>query len=167
MAAARPWTDADTARLRELHGQGKSLHQIAAEMDRSKSTISRHADRASLTWDRTSTATATQALVADNRARRAALVHRAYTRAEHVLDRLEAATFTTLVPCGPGQQEAQSLDFVPPQEERSLAQAVSTYLASAARLEAIDSDAGTDAAKAMLTDLFAAIRDAAGPAPDQ
>lgn len=73
--AARPWNDDDTAQLKDLHGQGRSLHSIAAEMGRSKGTINRHAARQQppLTWERTQVAAATAARVIDAKAHRTAL----------------------------------------------------------------------------------------------
>lgn len=71
--AARPWTQADDAELRRLHGEGKSLHHIAGEMGRGKGTISRKAKDLGLPWDRTDTAAATSAKVADAKSRRAQL----------------------------------------------------------------------------------------------
>jgi hypothetical protein len=71
--AADPWTDADTTRLRQLHSAGKSLHAIAAEMGRAKSTIHRKAKEAGLTFDRDTVAAATEAKMTDAKARRTAL----------------------------------------------------------------------------------------------
>ena len=71
--AATPWTDADTARLAELHATGRSLHAIAADMDRAKSTIHRKAKDAGLSFDRDTVNAATDAKVADAKARRTAL----------------------------------------------------------------------------------------------
>lgn len=153
MAAPRPWAEQDAARLVELHAAGRSLHSIATDLGRSKDTISRKAAAAGLTWDRSKTAAAAQAVVVDNKARRALLVSRHYARAEKVLDRLEAATFTTLVPVGMGEQRPQALEFVPAIEEKALAQAVSTYLTSAARLEQIDAGDGSDTVRSLLGSL--------------
>lgn len=70
---APPWTQADTDRLIQLHGEGHSLGHIAGVMGRSKSTLSGKAKAAGLTWDRASTATATKAKTRDAAARRADL----------------------------------------------------------------------------------------------
>ncbi|MBW0254961.1 hypothetical protein [Cellulomonas sp. PS-H5] len=41
--AAGPWTNAEDARLRELHAAGRTLGGAAQEMGRAKATVSRHA----------------------------------------------------------------------------------------------------------------------------
>lgn len=152
---ARPWTQADDETLTRLHGEGKSLHAISAEMDRSKGMVARKAEAQDppLTWDRTRTAAAADAKHADNKARRVDLVGRQYGRAEAVMDRLEAQTFKTLVPVGMGEQKPKDLTFVPPHEEKALAQSVATYLGNAARLEAIDAGDGAEHVKSLLSGL--------------
>jgi hypothetical protein len=73
MTAPRPWTDDDDATLVDLYDRGLSLSAIANEMQRSKDTISKKAAKLDLSWDRTRTAAATQAKVADAKGRRADL----------------------------------------------------------------------------------------------
>ena len=73
MPAPRPWEPVETDALRDLHSQGLSLNAIAKRMSRSKDVISRRAADLGLNWDRSRTAVATQAVVADAKARRAAL----------------------------------------------------------------------------------------------
>ncbi len=73
MPAPRPWEPAETDTLRALHADGLSLNAIAKRMARSKDVISRRAADLGLNWDRSRTAVATQAVVADAKARRAAL----------------------------------------------------------------------------------------------
>lgn len=73
MNAPRPWTPADTERLRELHGQGLTLTAIGKAMDRSKAIVSRYAATAGLSFDRSQVQAATAARVADAQGRRAAL----------------------------------------------------------------------------------------------
>lgn len=65
------WTDEESTRLTELHAAGKSLHFIANEMGRSKNTISKWASTLGLSWDRTETAKAAEAVHIDNKAKRA------------------------------------------------------------------------------------------------
>lgn len=168
-APPRPWTDADTARLRELHAAGATLNACAKTMRRSRATISKYAARAGLTWDRTRTHAATQAKVIDAKARRRAILDRLYTRAETVLGRLEANTFTTLV-MSAGSQVTETLTFVPPQDERHLSSSVATYLTSVERLEKLDADHGVEQARGMLDQIGRAITAAAeqlgNPDPD-
>lgn len=67
----RRWSEADDRTLRDLHSQGRSLHSIAAEMNRGKDTISKYAGRAGLSFSRVGTEQATQASVADAKSRQA------------------------------------------------------------------------------------------------
>lgn len=74
MTAARPVTDADKERVKELHAQGMSRNDIARQLGRSGRTISRIAVELGLTFERAgATAAATAAKVADGQARRAQL----------------------------------------------------------------------------------------------
>lgn len=73
MPAPRPWEPTETDTLRALHGDGLSLNAIAKRMSRSKDVVSRRAADLGLNWDRTRTAVATQAVILDAKARRAAL----------------------------------------------------------------------------------------------
>lgn len=172
----RPVTDKERAAVRRLAAEGKGRNEIARELERSPRTISLIAEKLDppVTFDRTMTAVATQARVMDAKARRAALVLRAYTRAEKIYDRLEADEttgykFTSTTVNG---IETRTLDHVPGPEERSLATAAGQYLAQAAKLEALDTNNGVDDAKSMLGQLAAgltaaynAMNEGAGDAP--
>jgi hypothetical protein len=72
-ARARPISDTELARLRELHGAGLSCRQIAAEMSRAPTTVSRHAAELGLSFDRHQVRAATSARLADVAAQRAAV----------------------------------------------------------------------------------------------
>lgn len=152
------WTPEEDAILRRLHATGKSLNAIAQEMSRSKGTISRKAADLGLTWDRAQVKAATEAKVADARARKAALALRALARAEKVYDRLEAEDrFKTLVESGPGVKTAQVLDFVPPEQERALANAAGAHIAAVERLEKMGTSE-QDEAKSVLGNLMHGLR---------
>lgn len=153
MAAPRGWTTEDDRKMRELHAAGASMHAIATELNRSKNTISLKSKAAGLVWDRAKTAAATQAVVVDNKARRARIVARMYGRMEHIQDRLEAATFKTTLKAMGGADEQMSLDFVPTSDERNLADTLSRYTASATKLEQIDAGDGSDTVRSLLGSL--------------
>jgi hypothetical protein len=70
MSAPKPWTAAEEQRLVDLHAQGVTLCKIATTLNRSKQSVSKHAKAAGLKWDRAQTASATNARVEDNKARR-------------------------------------------------------------------------------------------------
>jgi len=70
-----PPADIDPDRLRQLHAQGLSCAAIAHELGVNRSTISRHARRLDLKFDRAQTRAATEALVLDAKAKRAQLAN--------------------------------------------------------------------------------------------
>ena len=149
-------TDTDRDRVRELHAEGKSRNDIARVTGRSASTVTVIARELGLSFDRSKTAAATQARQIDNRARRTEITSRLYGRAEQVLARLESTGYKFTATTVHGI-ETKTLDHVPAQDEKSLASALSTHLAAAARLEAIDAEKGSEGAKSMLTGLAVAL----------
>lgn len=153
-------TDEERAEIRRLHAEGHGRNEIARRIGRGTRTVSIIAEAYGLTFDRTRTAIATEARVIDAKARRAALVQRAYARAEKLFQRLEADedggfTYTATTING---IETEHLDHVPGQEEKALAASISSYLTQAARLEQIDGDPGLDAARSMLGGLAEGLR---------
>lgn len=66
-------TDAEIARIRELHATGMSRNDIARTIGRSARVVSKYAERLGLDFDREQTREATAAKVADAKARRAEL----------------------------------------------------------------------------------------------
>lgn len=157
----RPVTDEDRQAVRRLAAQGLGRNAIARELGRGPRTISVIAAELDppVTFDRTMTAVATEARVVDAKARRAALIQRAYARAEKIFDRLEADEtsgykFTATTVHG---IETETLDHVPGPEERSLATAAGQYLAQAAKLEAIDAGGGYEEDRGILAGIAQAL----------
>lgn len=153
-------TDKDRNAVRALHAEGLGRNEIARRIGRGSRTVSVLAAELGLSFDRTHTAIATEARVIDAKARRAALIQRAYARAEKLFERLEADkdgefTYTATTVNG---IETERLDHVPGQEEKALAASISSYLTQAARLEQLDGDPGLDAAKSMLGGLAEGLR---------
>lgn len=89
MTSASERSDAKRARLSELHAAGFSLTAIAGELKVSKSTVSRWAADANLSFDRSKTAEATAAKTIDLAATRTRLVEKMADRAEQLLDSLD------------------------------------------------------------------------------
>jgi Helix-turn-helix domain len=87
--SAPPVTDAERARIRELHAQGLSCTRIAAEIGRSKSAVTRQCQAMGLAFDRAQTKTATAAKVADNAARRAEISRRFLEKSADLLDQMD------------------------------------------------------------------------------
>lgn len=157
MARGQPVTDADRARIRVLHAQGLGRNAIAREVGISPAAVTYACAAMNLTFARTAVAAANEARVVDLKARRLALVDRAYSRAEFLYRRLEAPKFKALTKDFGGGESAETLDFVPTQNERDLAQAITTHLGAAAKLELQDADQGVSDAKSLLADLGKAL----------
>lgn len=155
------WTNDEDATLRRLHGESRSLHSIAAEMGRHKSTVSIHAKKLGLVWDRRRTAAASEAVAVDNKARRVAIVARLYGQTEAELTDLENGRagrgWRTVLKGSFGVEETKTLTFVPPVDRRTVAEALSRLLLSAAKLEAIDATDGVERERSLLTQLGQAL----------
>lgn len=142
MAAPRPWTDDDTARLAQLHAEGKSLHAVAREMGRSKGTISKYADKAGLAWDRTATKTATEARVADARERRARLQVGLLEDAERLRAQLFAECKVFNFGGKDNTYEERTLEKPPFADQLKIVQATGNAIDRALKLDLHDSAAG-------------------------
>lgn len=90
MAQARTFTEENRARLVELHSQGKSCRDIAAEMGFSPATISKHAKALGLEFDRAQTDLATRAHMIDLRASRYLLAQKMLTVGHELLDGVDS-----------------------------------------------------------------------------
>lgn len=154
---SNPVTDKDREKLKELHAAGKGRNQIARELQRSPRTISVLAEELGLTFDRTMTAVATQARVIDSKARRAAIIASLYDVVEDDLQYLKDDTFD-LVEVSMGAPVRYEANRLPAQDRKALITGVSTATTAAARLEALDGDPGTDAARSVLMGLADGIR---------
>lgn len=166
----RPWTDTETQALRDGHAAGKTLTALAKELGRPKSSTHDKAAELGLNWDRTKTEQATRnrkAVCADLRAQ---ALERAYTRVHHLYDRLEAEEFRTVMRGEYGTEHTAELDFVPPNDEKTLAQAIGAHMATAKRIEDAESET-SDVGRSVLGDLMTGLRsryaEAVNSRPDQ
>lgn len=82
--ANQPVTDTERQRVRDLHAAGRTRNDIATELNRSGSTISKIAKDLGLSFNREQVKAATEAKVADARARRAALMNQYLDDAERL-----------------------------------------------------------------------------------
>ena len=156
--AQGPVTDAERARVAELHAEGLSRAAIARKVGRSPTTVGRIAEAAGLSFDGTKTAAATARKQLDNRSRRAALIERAYDRAAAVLDRLEAeGGYDATGTATNGTTVVTRVPAPPAHDVKALAGAFSTLVGSAARLEAVDSGQDVENAKSLLGQLGVAL----------
>jgi hypothetical protein len=163
LRARGPVTGAERARVAELHAQGLTRAAIARELGRGAATVGRIAEAAGLSFDGSKTAAATARKQLDNRARRSVLVEQAYEGAMAVLSRLAAedgydATGTATT----GKTVVTRVNVPPAHDVKALAGAFAQLTGSAARMEALDTDSGAEAAKSMLGNLGAALHLAAG-----
>ncbi|MFE7316421.1 helix-turn-helix domain-containing protein [Streptomyces sp. NPDC057555] len=155
----RPIDAHDREQVRRLHAEGKSRNEIARDIGRSSSTVSKVAADLGLRFEggaRVAPATAARQL--DLAEQRRALVARLYARASANLDRIEAPEYVRaeLLPNG---RTVRVISAEPPaQDERHHSQAISSYLTSAARLTEIDASTGTGEVRSMLTDLARGLR---------
>lgn len=153
-----PLTEAEQARILELHAEGTSRNDIQRQTGIGAGTISRVVADAGGTFERApEVIAATRAIQVDHKVRRQAIVDRLYRRSEAVLDRLESDTYLYHL-SGPEGPEAVEAADPPAQDERNLANSISSYLASAARLEAVDAGDGSADALSVLGTLAAGIR---------
>lgn len=159
-------SDDECARIRELHAAGQSLGQIAAELGRSKSTVSKFARQNQLTWGAERTAAATEAKVATNRDKRAALESRFLDEAALLLDQLHGQHLVFNFGGKDNTYEQHILPEPDVQSKRTLIQAAGTAVDKAVKLAEVDkAGAGAEAGKSMVGALFAAL--AVTPVEDQ
>ncbi len=92
MATARPWTPDEDQKLRDLHATETPVRKIAATLNRPRSTVAGRLKKLGLTSTRTKTLAATQANIADAKARRATLQLELLDDAERLRAQLFAPT---------------------------------------------------------------------------
>lgn len=160
---ARPVTQADYDRVRELHGQGLSRNEIGRTIGRSGRTVSRIADQLDLSFDRTATRAATEAKKDDARAKRAALANALLDDAERLRQQLwQPAHYVDH-----GGKEFDRVDWTLSEptfaDKQKIMQSVGVAIDRAIKLDDYDADPGVDAAKSMLGALAAGL----GAAYDQ
>lgn len=136
---------------------------VADKLGIPKQTVQEWAAKAGVRTVRTSaTRKAVEAKVADAKLRRQGIVHRLYGQAEKILDDLEADSFRTLLKGEYGKEVEEELGFVPPNDRKTLVQALGTVLTTTANVEKVDANQAAEAGVNMLTALAEAfgIRDA-------
>lgn len=151
--AKRTWTDDDTATLRKHHDAGLSLTETAKRMGRSKSTVNQYARDNAMTWDRTRTAKATEAVIHDGRARRAALEQRLLDEAERSLDRMWTGLEVGAFAGQDGEYKHAYIDEPTPSDRKAIMHTATAAAAAAAKLAEQNAGTEVDVAKAALTKL--------------
>lgn len=152
--ATRPVTDEDRQRVREMHAAGATRNDIARAIGRGGATVSKIALSLGLTFDRgDEVRAATEARVADAKAKRAALMVALLDDAQKLRARLWQ-------PCKVYDWGGKDHDY----DEREhpepdataklkLMQATGIAIDRSLRLEEHDNSSGVDAAKSMLGSL--------------
>ena len=157
MAANRPPTKAERARVLELHGRGFSRNAIAADLGRSHDLVDRLAREQGLTFDRTMTEAATRARKADLAARRADLSALLLEDAERLRSQVWQPCTVFNFGGKDNTFEQRDLDQPPAGDKLKLLQAVRTAVDKSLHLAEFDTDRGGDAARSLLGALAAAL----------
>lgn len=150
MPSPRPVTQADYEQVRQLHAKKLSRNAIAEQLGRSGKTISKIAEKLGLSFDRERTKAATEAKVADARAKRAALSLALLDDAERLRKQLwEPASYVAH-----GGKEFDRADWTMDEptfaDKAKIMQSVGVAIDKAVKLDEYDADPGIDAAKSML-----------------
>lgn len=140
MASNNPLTDRELDRIRALHGEGKTRNDIARELKRSASTITKACTNMGLSFDRTATKAATEAKVADAKARRAEIMNGLLDDVQ----RLRAQLFAPAIVFSFGGKEnsynERPVDEPPARDKRDLMGSISLALNASLRLDDHDGD---------------------------
>lgn len=151
------WTDEESARLTELHGAGESLHFIAGDMQRSKDTVSRWAEKLGLSFSREKTAKAAEAVHVDNKARRALLESRLLTEAEKVIEQLWTPAIVYSFGGQFNEYAEHELDKPTFSDQKAIMQTASTAITASNKLHEMNAGQNTDHAKSMLVQMQEAL----------
>lgn len=152
---AKPITEAERQRIRQLHADGLGRNDIARELGRSAGVVSKVAAELGLSFDRAATEAATHAALADAKARRAKLMEGLLDDAERLRGQMFAPT--TLHSFGGKDHTYETAEIPEPlfKDKRDIAQAVGILVEKSLRLDTHDSDdQGLAAVDAWLRDVM-------------
>lgn len=165
MGAARPVTDEERQRVRELHAEGKGRNEIAELLQRSGRTISKIAAafEPPLTFARAAEVrVATEVRQADLADRRAALAQRLQDVAERELEKVNKPH--TYFDWGGKDHDFDTYDAPEPTpaDKRALMGVVATAIDRSLKLSPSKEEDGADKVGSLLTSLFDTLRDRHG-----
>ncbi|MET7450671.1 helix-turn-helix domain-containing protein [Streptomyces sp. NPDC005574] len=161
----RPIDDDDRRRVRELHAAGKSRNDIAREIRRSPSTVSKIAAafEPPLTFDRAAeVAAATAVRTADLADRRAALALALHNDAERLRAQLWQPTVYGEFAGKDGKWQQVHLDQPRFADQRQIIGATATAIQQSLRLAPVEGGEGSEQVRSMLGALGDALAQAAG-----
>jgi len=162
---ARPITDDDRRRVRELHAQDKSRNEIAREISRSPSTVSKIAAAFDppLSFDRApQVEAATRVRTADLAARRANLAAALQDDAERLRAQLWSPTIYGEFAGKDGKWQQVHLDQPRFADQRQIIGATATAIQQSLRLAPVEGGEGAEQVRSMLGALGDALTQAAG-----
>ena len=165
MPGPSPITDAQKARVLELHTEGKGRNDIAKAVGISAGSVTKIVSQAGLSFDRAETAAATEARRQDLAKKRADAeadeLEILRLQQKQVLEVLHGReTFQVIMRGEMGVEEIRSVDFIPSGDLRNLAQAREKSVTIISNLASANSATGIEPAKSMLTDLFGSLKQA-------
>ncbi|MEU6651289.1 hypothetical protein ABZ904_18050 [Streptomyces sp. NPDC046900] len=153
---ARTFSAEDEETLRQLHADGVSRNEIARQMGWAVGTVTNHARRLGLNFDREAVRAATDARQIDLRAMRQREIEGALELAqearERALSQYELTGFDHL-----GTPVSRILRRPPAREFKDFTTAHSSAMTTVTKLEAVDKESGVDTAKGALGSLGAVL----------
>jgi hypothetical protein len=158
---ARTFSAEDEERLRQLHADGVSRNEIARQLEWSVATITNHAQRLGLSFDREATRAATDARQVDLKDRRQRIQEQLLDLAERAIERAQDRYLVHGF-SHTGESVAEWLQQPPAKETKDLTLAASSALTSALKLAQVDAgDEGRENAQGLLRTLGEAMTAAA------
>ncbi|MBZ6260687.1 hypothetical protein KVH22_34810 [Streptomyces olivaceus] len=162
---ARTFSAEDEERLRQLHADGVSRNEIARQLEWSVATITNHANRLGLAFDREATRAATDARQADLKDRRQRIQEQLMDLAERAIERAQSRYLVHGF-SHTGESVVEWLQEPPARETKDLTTAATQALNGAVKLAEVDAESDTDKAKAALGSLGKALTDLYGSADE-
>lgn len=153
-----PLTDAELARIRELHADGATRNAIATDLGRSGSTISKACAKLGLSFDREKVAAATAAKVADAKALRAALALGLLNDAQRLRGQMFAKSKVYNIGGKDNVYTERQVDEPPFRDKRDIMHAVATAVTTSLRIDDHDTDGGAEGARSMIDALAAGLQ---------
>lgn len=157
--AARPVTDTERQQVATLHAAGCSRNDIAAQLGRSGSTISKIATDLGLSFDRTTVQAATAAKVADARAKRTHEMNALLDDAKRLRLQLFAPCIVHAFGGKENTYNQAELDRPPFADQAKIMQAYSLAIDKSIRLDVHDGDGSIEQVGSLLGNLFDTLRD--------
>ena len=158
MAITKSWTDQQDTELVALHGQGLTQAACARRLGISNRRVSEHSKVIGLSWDRSKTKAATEARVADNRSRRAALETRFLVKADDLLEQIDQPHIVFNIG-GKDNIYTEHLLLKPPTIDiKNLMSSAGIAIDRSLKIAVHDADTGAGPAKSLLSDLMRGLR---------